>query len=165
MFKACVRDTGRRGECVKYTQGHVFAIFLSLHPMWLDQLLVLVSSIVQRIILIFYLENDLEIWWKGCSFHQDNIPANKSMVAVTAIGECGFTLIDNPYSPDLAPSDITWKNAWLESTVSNQYQTLDRQFLINDPDHLYNNDTGPFSIFINFSVTVSIRKGWILKHD
>ncbi len=35
-------------ECVKYMyrQGHnVFAIFLSLHPMWLDPLLVLASSI------------------------------------------------------------------------------------------------------------------------
>ena len=39
-------------------------------------------------------------------FHQDNAPAHKSAVALTAIHDCGFPLVENPpYSPDLAPSD------------------------------------------------------------
>ena len=36
--------------------------------------------------------------------HQDNAPAQKSLVAMTAVHDCGFELIDHPlYSPDLAP--------------------------------------------------------------
>ena len=43
---------------------------------------------------------------KGVSFHQDKAPANKSVVVMAAVHECGFELVDHPqYSPDLAPSD------------------------------------------------------------
>ena len=38
--------------------------------------------------------------------HQDNVPDHKSLVAISAVHDCGFELIDHPpYSPDLAPSD------------------------------------------------------------
>jgi len=44
---------------------------------------------------------------KGVLFHQDNAPVHKSVVAMSAIHDCGFELIDHPpYSPDLAPSDF-----------------------------------------------------------
>ena len=43
---------------------------------------------------------------KGVLLHQDNAPAHKSLVAMSAVHDCGFELIDHPpYSPDLAPSD------------------------------------------------------------
>ena len=38
--------------------------------------------------------------------YQDNAPAHKSLVAMSAVHDCGFELIDHPpYSPDLASSD------------------------------------------------------------
>ena len=46
--------------------------------------------------------------WKtdGVLFHQDNDPTHKSEVAVAAVLDCGFELVDHPpYSPELAPSD------------------------------------------------------------
>ena len=47
-----------------------------------------------------------EMVTKGVLFHQDNAPAHKSLVAMPAIRDCGFELVDHPpYSPDLAPSD------------------------------------------------------------
>ena len=43
---------------------------------------------------------------KDVLLHQDNVPAHKSLVALSAVHDCGFELIDHPpYSPDLAPSD------------------------------------------------------------
>lgn len=40
-------------------------------------------------------------------FHQDNAPAHKSAVAMAAIQDAGFEILDHPpYSPDLAPSDF-----------------------------------------------------------
>ena len=43
---------------------------------------------------------------KGVLLHLDNAPAHKSLVAMFAVHDCGFELIDHPsYSPDLAPSD------------------------------------------------------------
>ena len=38
---------------------------------------------------------------------QDNAPANRSQVAMTAATECGYEiLLHHPYSPDMAPSDF-----------------------------------------------------------
>ena len=43
---------------------------------------------------------------KGVLLQQVNVPAHKSLVAMSAVYDCGFELIDHPpYSPDLAPSD------------------------------------------------------------
>ena len=43
---------------------------------------------------------------KGVLLHQDNAPAHKSLVAMSAVQDCGFELIDHPpYSPDLPPSN------------------------------------------------------------
>ena len=42
---------------------------------------------------------------KGVLFHQDNV--HKSVIAMAAIHDCGFKLIEHPpYSPDLAPPDF-----------------------------------------------------------
>ena len=51
--------------------------------------------------------NGLENWQKGVLFDQDNAPAQKKyVVAMAAVNECGFQLVDQPlYSPDLASSD------------------------------------------------------------
>ena len=43
---------------------------------------------------------------KGVLFHQDNAPVHKSVIAIAAIHNCGFKLIEHPHSPDLAPSDF-----------------------------------------------------------
>ena len=47
--------------------------------------------------------------WKidvGVLVHQDNAPAHKSVVAMAAVRDSGFVLVDHPpYSPDLAPSE------------------------------------------------------------
>ncbi|CAK1592554.1 unnamed protein product [Parnassius mnemosyne] len=43
----------------------------------------------------------------GVLFHQDNAPAHKVAVAMAAIQETGFELLEHPpYSSDLAPSDF-----------------------------------------------------------
>ena len=43
---------------------------------------------------------------KEVLFHKDNAPAHKSVVAMTAVHDCGFVLVHHPpYSPHLAPSD------------------------------------------------------------
>ena len=53
--------------------------------------------------------------------HQDNDPAYKSLVAISAVHDCGFKLIDHPpaYSLDLATSDYflfpNLKNILLEN--------------------------------------------------
>ena len=42
---------------------------------------------------------------KGVLFQQDNAPAHKSVVAMAAVHDYDFELVDHPpYSPDLAPS-------------------------------------------------------------
>ena len=42
----------------------------------------------------------------GVLFHHDNTPAHKLAVALAAIHDCGFQLVEHPaYSPDLYPSD------------------------------------------------------------
>ena len=47
--------------------------------------------------------------WKtdeGSPVNQDNAPAHKSVVAMAAVHDCDFELIDHPPdSPDFAPSD------------------------------------------------------------
>jgi len=42
----------------------------------------------------------------GVLLHHDNAPAHTSAVAVAAVRECGFRLLNHPpYSTDLAPTD------------------------------------------------------------
>ena len=44
---------------------------------------------------------------KGVLFHQDNAPVHKFVIAMAAIHDYGFKLVEHPpYSPDLAPSDF-----------------------------------------------------------
>ena len=45
---------------------------------------------------------------RGVLLLQDNAPAHRSQVAMTAVSRCGFELLPHPpYSPDLAPSLTT----------------------------------------------------------
>lgn len=53
---------------------------------------------------------EIKIWFgkltRGELFHQDNVPAQKSTVAMVALQECGFELVQHvPYLPNLATSD------------------------------------------------------------
>lgn len=46
-------------------------------------------------------------WSSGVLFHHDNASAHRSQLALAAIRQAGFKLLDHPpYSPDLAPSDF-----------------------------------------------------------
>ena len=59
---------------------------------------------------------------KGVLFHQDNAPVHKPVVAMAAVRDCGFKLVDHPpCSRDLAPSDYflfpNMINTWLGSSV------------------------------------------------
>ena len=55
-------------------------------------------------------------------FHQDNTPAQKSVVAMAA----GFELVDHlPYSPDLAPSDYFLFPNMKKQLAGKQYRTDD----------------------------------------
>ena len=59
---------------------------------------------------------------KSVLLHQENALAHKSLVAMSAVHDRGFELIDHPpYSPDLAPSDYflfpNLKNILLENST------------------------------------------------
>ena len=63
---------------------------------------------------------------KGILFHQDNAPAHKSVVAMAAVCNCGFELVNHPtYSPDLAPSDYFVFPNMKNHLVGKQYRTND----------------------------------------
>lgn len=63
---------------------------------------------------------------KGVLFHQDNAPAHKSVVAMAAVRDCGFELVDHPpYSPDLAPSDFFLFPNMKKHLAGKRYQTDD----------------------------------------
>ena len=44
---------------------------------------------------------------RGIMLHQDNAPVHTSR---NAVRECGYELLPQPYSPDLAPSDFQKKH-------------------------------------------------------
>ena len=64
---------------------------------------------------------------KGSSlglFHQDNAPAHKSVVAMAAVHDWGFELVDHPpYSPDLAPSEYLLFPNMKKHLAGKQYWT------------------------------------------
>ena len=63
---------------------------------------------------------------KGVLFHQDNAPAHKSVVAMVAVCDSGFDMVDHPpYSPDLAPSDYFLFPNMKKHLAGKQYQTDD----------------------------------------
>ena len=74
-----------------------------------------------------YYANLLMQLTKGVLFHQDNAPAHKSVVAMVAVRDCGFELVDHlPYSPDLAPSDYyLFPNMKKTHLTGKQYRTDD----------------------------------------
>ena len=60
-------------------------------------------------------------------FHQNNSPAHTSVVAMAAVHDCGFELIDYPpYSPDLAPSDYILFPNMKQNLAEKQYRTDDK---------------------------------------
>ena len=66
---------------------------------------------------------------KGVLFHQDNAPVFKSVIAMTAIHDCGYKLIKHPpYSPDLAPSDFH-QFPKLKTTISGTHFQSDDDFI------------------------------------
>ena len=82
---------------------------------------------------------------KGVLFHQDNAPTRKSVVAMAAVRDWGFELVDHPpYSPDLAPSDYYLlpqheKNTWLGSSIRpmmRSYLQL-RTFFVDQAESFY----------------------------
>ena len=54
---------------------------------------------------------------KGVLFHQDNAPAHKSVVAMTAVLDCGFELVESPSI--FSEFGTIWheKNTWLRSSI------------------------------------------------
>ena len=63
---------------------------------------------------------------KGVLFHQDNAHAHKSMVAMAAVCDCGFALVNHPpYSPDLVPSDYLLFPNMKKHLAGKQYRTDD----------------------------------------
>ena len=64
--------------------------------------------------LLMHLQEKIKVKRRGkltkdVLFHQDNAPVHKSVIAIAAIHDCGFKLIEHPpYSPDLAPSDFIY---------------------------------------------------------
>ncbi|KAL7381385.1 hypothetical protein ABVT39_004991 [Epinephelus coioides] len=59
-------------------------------------------------------------------FNQDNVPAHMSVVAMAAVHDCGFELVDHPpYSHDLAPSDYFLFPSMKKHLAEKQYLTDD----------------------------------------
>ena len=59
-------------------------------------------------------------------FHHDNASACESVVALAAVHDCGFELVDHPpCSPDLAPSDYFLFPNMKKHLAGKQYLTDD----------------------------------------
>lgn len=91
--------------------------------------------------------NEAKTAWKtdkGGPVYLDKAPAHKSVVAIAAVHDCGFELIDHPhYSAD-------WHH-WTIFCAGKRYQTADKvksteKFLTNNPRDL----TGHKYLFIYF---------------
>ena len=88
-----------------------------INPHWIS------NSGLWKVVLETF-QNGPENWLRSpVSPGLDNAPAHKSVVAMAAVRDCSFELVDHPpYSPDLAPSDYFLfpnmeKNTWLGSSV------------------------------------------------
>ena len=65
---------------------------------------------------------------KRVLFRLDNAPAHKSVVAMAAVCDCGFELVDHPpYSPDLAPPS----DYFLFSNMKKQNKTLGSEAVLD----------------------------------
>ena len=63
---------------------------------------------------------------KGVLLHQDNAPAHKSLVVMSAVHDCDFELIDHPpHSPDLAPSDYFLFSSLKKHLAGKRYESDD----------------------------------------
>ena len=80
---------------------------------------------------------------RGVLFHQDNAPANMSTVAMAAIQNCGFQLVeDPPYSPDLVPSDYYLSPKMKKELGGHHFATYDD--VMNAVDHFLRDKNGAF---------------------
>ena len=103
----------------------------------IDRILQMVMN--DRRLIISHLANDISIFLErvenilynelGMSkvlLHQDNASDHKSLVAMSAVHDCGFALIDHPpYSPDLAPSDYFLFPNLKKHIAGKRYETDD----------------------------------------
>jgi len=66
--------------------------------------------------------------------YHDNVPAHTSAVAVAAVRECGFHLLNHPpYSPDLAPTDYHVLRSLIDSVHGhNFYSDEEVVYAVND---------------------------------
>ena len=63
---------------------------------------------------------------KGVLLHLDNAPAHTSVIALAAINDCGFELIQHPpFSPDLAPLDCHLFPKLKKAISGNHFQSED----------------------------------------
>ena len=82
---------------------------------------------------------------KGVLFHQDNAPVHKSVIAMAAINDCGFKLIENlPYSPDLAPSDFHLFPKMKTAISSTYFQSDNDVIHVHAVDHFLNGQEKDF---------------------
>ena len=79
---------------------------------------------------------------KGVLFHQDNAPAHKSAIAMAAVRDCGFQLVDHPpNSPDLAKSIFcfpTLKTIVREASIEPMRSYLQLRTFFEDQDESFN---------------------------
>ena len=79
---------------------------------------------------------------RGVFFHQNNVPAHRSTVAMAAIQNCGFELVEHPlYSHDLAPSDY-----YLFQKIQKELggHPFARDDVMNAVDHFLRDQNGDF---------------------
>ena len=95
-------------------------ISIHINPHWMSK------SGLRKVVLEEF-QNGLEIWWRESCFTRTlNASAHKSVVAVAAVHDCGFELIDHPpYGPYLAPSDYFLFPNMKKHLAEKQYRTDD----------------------------------------
>ena len=82
------------------------------NPHWM------IHSGLWKVVLVRNISKQPGKLMKGVPFNQDNAPAHKSVVAMSAVHDCGFELVDHPpYSPDLAPS-IFYSPIWKKTHLA-----------------------------------------------
>lgn len=101
-------------------------------------------------------------------FHQDNAPAHKSSVAMAAIEDAGFELMEHPaYSPDLAPSDFYLFPRLKEHLRGQRFQDDDavvaavQDFLMGQDEEFYKN--GILSLEKRYTKCINLKGDYVEK--
>ena len=99
---------------------------------------------------------------KGVLFHQDNAPVHKSVIAMAAIHNCGFKLIEHPpYSLDLAPSDFHLFPKLKTAISGTHFQSNDD--VIHAADDFLNGQEKDFLKVALRLLNTAGKSVWILK--